>query len=165
MPSRSLTQLGELLEEARTEVLHISTREAAKRAGISDAHWHHVVVGEQVKKGRRIPVHPSVRNTVAMADAVGVDPMIALPAAGHVGVTAESVSAIRTDLAAARASHLAVTADGEIDPLSAEIQRIERLGNLSVAARQAAIRALINLHAEQAQVEHPWADRADPQAS
>lgn len=77
------TPLGELLEDARLNVLHLAVREAARRAGISEARWRQVVSGWQSgRAGARIPAMPRPRTVVAMARAVDVDPAHALAAAG-----------------------------------------------------------------------------------
>jgi len=144
MADRALTPLGELLEEARKTVLHLSAREAARRAGVSESRWRQVVTGVQTKAGATVPVRPTARTVVAMALAVQVDPAIALDKAG--------LAVSDTGLAAMLASNRATpgsypSAPGDRPELQAEIQRIQDL-RLPAATRLAMLRALITLHAE-----------------
>lgn len=75
MPTTELTSHGRLLEHARTKVLGLSGREAARRAGISESRWRQIVTGWQpAGAGNRIPANPSPRTIVAMALAVQLDP-------------------------------------------------------------------------------------------
>lgn len=164
MMTRALTPLGELLEHARADVLHISIREAARRAGISEAHWRHVVAGQQVKGGEAIPVRPTMRTVVAMARAVNVEPEDAARAQGY---EADEVGAVTADIdrtswrdnierqadQVGRYLMLLVQDRETGDALADEIKRIEEMKNLTPAARRAAIRALINLFVEEAEVE------------
>lgn len=60
---------GELIEEARAAA-RLSKREAARRAGISDAWWRYVIAGRQGET----PVPGSPETVAAMARAVGVTP-------------------------------------------------------------------------------------------
>lgn len=60
---------GELIEQARLEA-GISKREAARRAGISDAWWRYVTEGRQGET----PVPGTAETVAAMARAVGLSP-------------------------------------------------------------------------------------------
>lgn len=77
----SLPPLGALLENARTH-LKISKREAARRAGISEARWRQVVTGLQNTRDRGTPSNPRAVTVAAMARAVDLDPDEALRVAG-----------------------------------------------------------------------------------
>lgn len=128
-----LTALGVLLEQARAS-LRISRREAARRAGISEAHWRQVIVGEQYRRGRAVPVTPKPRTVVAMALAVLLDPAAALTVAGlAVPVDLDRlVDDIRDELRAHQCSKrsagsvIDLTADDH-DRLRTEIAMIERM--------------------------------------
>lgn len=72
-PDAQPSSFGELVESKRSS-MSISVREAARRAGISEARWRQVV------KGRAA----SDRVIVAMAVTVGVDPLEAFSAVGIV---------------------------------------------------------------------------------
>ncbi|WP_173057086.1 helix-turn-helix domain-containing protein [Phytohabitans houttuyneae] len=76
-----LTDVGKILEDAR-ESLRLSKREAARRAGISEGRWRQVVTGVQKAGNVTVPVNPRASTVSAMAQAVGVDPALALRAAG-----------------------------------------------------------------------------------
>lgn len=79
---RTLTAHGDLLERAR-EARHVSKREAAKRAGISEGRWRQIVTGYQsVGRGMTVPVKTTPQTLRAMAAAVGADPAAVLAAAG-----------------------------------------------------------------------------------
>lgn len=142
MADRTLTSLGALLERARTEVLRISAREAARRAGLSDARWRQVVTGVQTKAGATVPVRPSARTVVAMALAVRVDPVAALPLAGYDGVSPASVA----EMVAERIRPAEPDLGGD---LAAEVMRIQGLP-FSAANRLALVRALVDLHVQAA---------------
>lgn len=120
--------MGELLEHHRAQVLRITIREAAARAGISEGRWRQVVNGGSTP----------VRNLVKMALAVGADPAEVLRLAGE-AVSRESLAAMVADGRPAAAA--------PADDLAAEIERIEHL-RLPARARLAMLRALVNLHAE-----------------
>jgi hypothetical protein len=93
MTEPDLTPLGRLLEKARKEVLQITGREAARRAGISEGRWRQVVTGRQPSGDRLVPVNPRGITVVQMALAVGVDPAEAL-AAASLPSSPESVAAV-----------------------------------------------------------------------
>lgn len=66
---RWTAELGALLQRARGPM---SKREAAKRAGFSEATWRALELGvRRPAKGVVIPVNPSVGTLIAAADAVG----------------------------------------------------------------------------------------------
>lgn len=141
--SENLTPLGRLLEAARTGVLRISIREAARRARLSDTRWHQVVTGVQRKAGSEVPVNPTVRTVVAMADAVGVDPAKALEAAGRVGVSAESIAAMLQEI---RQPATEAKAASPVD----EIERIRNLRGVSPDDKIRMVRAVVDLYEERA---------------
>ncbi len=135
-----LTPLGEYLEHGRRGLLHISMREAARRAGVSEAWWRQVITGRGRVRGADAPARPTARVVVAMALAVDVDPHKATELA-ELEVSPEAVAAIAAEL-------------GEAPPLpepgselADELKRIEESA-LPLADRLAAIRALIALHVE-----------------
>lgn len=105
--------LGQLLESKRTNVLQISVREAARRAGVSEGTWRQVV------KGR----HASVRVVVAMALGVSADPAEALAAAG-IPVDPEHVAELVDDVRRGSAPQEAGTNE---ERLVAEIERVSQL--------------------------------------
>ncbi|MDP9799378.1 transcriptional regulator with XRE-family HTH domain [Catenuloplanes nepalensis] len=109
------TPLGLLLEEAR-EGLRLSVREAAKRAGMSDARWRQVVRGWQSSRGRRLEVRPRPVTVIGMAKAVRVDDRSALAAAG-ISLTEEQYEAALDELRVARAP--ARDRDAELDAVLA----------------------------------------------
>jgi len=93
MPDQELTPLGQLLEHAREEVLHLSKRQAALRAGISGTRWKQIVTGVAWRGREPTPVKSTARTIVAMALAVDVDPAEALRVTG-MEVSAEGVAAM-----------------------------------------------------------------------
>lgn len=137
--------LGRLLEEARTGVLRISTREAARRARLSDTRWHQVVTGVQRKAGAEVPVNPTARTVVAMAQAVGVDPAEALKAAGKEGVSAESIAAMLEEILRPAAAD-APDAGSLVD----QIERIRHLRGITPDDKIRMVKALVDLHEERA---------------
>lgn len=146
MNARELTPLGRLLEAARTEVLHISAREAARRAATSEGRWRQVVTGVQSKgAGKRVPVNPKPATVVAMALAVQVDPGKALDAAG-IDVAPEGLAVLVEEAraSAARAS----SKDTRGEELAAEIERIRDLP-ISAATRRRMIDMAISLFEEE----------------
>lgn len=126
--------LGPLLESARTNVLRISAREAARRAGVSESRWRQVVRGHRA----------SDRVIVAMALAVEIDPGEALTAAG-LPVRPEHLDALIQDV---RRGLRTREPEGG-DRMAAEIERIQGLP-LSASDRLRMIRALVKLYEEQA---------------
>ncbi|GAA2696318.1 helix-turn-helix domain-containing protein [Actinoplanes palleronii] len=143
--SKNLTPLGDLLEKARSEVLRISVREAARRARISDTRWHQVVTGKQRKAGADVPVNPTDRTVIAMASAVGVDPGDALEAAGFIRLSDEHVAAILRETEEPKPS-VADASRSLVD----EIERIRNLRGVSPDDKIRMIRALVDLHEERA---------------
>jgi hypothetical protein len=143
MPGHLLTPLGELLERARTDVLHISVREAARRTGslITEARWRQVVKGTNGK--------PRAVNVVAMALAVGVDPADALTAA-DITATPESVAALIEE--ARNRPRMTVIEGGGGDALADEIERIRGLP-ISAKARIRMMQALVDVYEEVAHAE------------
>lgn len=126
--------LGQLLESARTNVLRITGREAARRAGISASRWR------QVAQGARA----SDRVVVAMALAVDVDPAKALAAAG-LPVRPEHIAELVADV---RRSAAAREPEGD-DQMAAEIERISSLP-ISADARRRMIKALVDVYEQHA---------------
>jgi hypothetical protein len=141
--SKNLTPLGDLLEKARTEVLRISVREAARRARISDTRWHQVVTGVQRKAGADVPVNPTDRTVIAMANAVGVDPGDALEAAGFEDVSRASINAVLQELHQPEPP-VATEAGSLVD----EIERIRHLRGISPKDRIRMVRAVVDLYEE-----------------
>lgn len=64
-------EAGARIQRARGTM---SIREAARRAGISEARWRHIEKGYQPIGGHQVPVNPRTENVVAIAKAVGMDP-------------------------------------------------------------------------------------------
>jgi hypothetical protein len=147
--SKNLTPLGDLLEKARSEVLHISVREAARRARLSDTRWHQVVSGVQRKAGQDVPVNPTDRTVIAMANAVGVDPGDALEAAGYIRLSEEHIAKILRDMEQPKT---AVAAD-DVN-IADEIDRIRRLRGISPKDKIRMVQALIELHEERDAADH-----------
>jgi hypothetical protein len=131
-----LAPMGVVLEHHRRDILRISLRDAASRAGVSEPTWRRVVKGAQT----------TVRNIVAMAVAVGADPAEVLHM-GRVDVSRESLAAILSDLRQGSGS----AGPAEVASLVAEVERIRGLP-LPVEARLAMLQAFISLHAEAAGV-------------
>lgn len=146
MPDVHLTALGQLLEQAREHVHHISVREAARRAHVSDTRWRQVVTGVQTKASGRVPVNPTARTVVAMALAVGVDAGDALRAAG-LEATDEAIAAMTAEARGPQADKGAAPAG-----LVEEIERIKSLP-IAPADRIRIANALIELYQEQAKQE------------
>lgn len=64
--------IGKRLREGRGRM---SKREAARRAGFSEATWRALELGvRRPAKGIEVPVNPTVENLVAAAEAVGINP-------------------------------------------------------------------------------------------
>lgn len=145
--SKNLTPLGEILEKARSEVLRISVREAARRARISDTRWHQVVTGIQRKAGQGVPVNPTDRTVIAMANAVDVDPGEALEAAGYARLSPASVNRILSELIAGPAA----VDETPARSLADEIDRIRHLRGVSPKDKIRMVNALIELHEEQSE--------------
>lgn len=145
MADRPLTPHGELLESAREQVLQLSTREAARRAGISDTRWKQVVTGVAMRGGTTIPANATARTLVAMACAVNLDPTDVLTAAGT-PASAESVAAMVEDLQRSRAPRPPVKSQSLVD----EIERIKKMRQIPPADRIRMVNALVDLYEEQA---------------
>lgn len=144
------TPLGRLLEAARTEVLRISGREAARRAGITEARWRQVVTGVQTRAGGvRVPVNPRAVTVVAMALAVQVQPTDALKAA-EIDAGADSVAALIEEAKQSIAARVRVPQKG--DELADEIERIRDLP-ISAKARRRLIDTVLGLYEEAAKEE------------
>lgn len=139
---RNLTPLGQLLETARTQVLRISGRKAALRAGISEARWRQVVTGVQMRGGTDVGARPTDRTVVAMALAVGVNPADALMAAG---LPVEDVDALVADIQAESSAEPSHPADAMAD----EVERIGQLSGISARDRIRMVKALIDLYEEE----------------
>lgn len=73
--------LGRLLETARID-RGLSTKEAARRAGISDTLWRTLERGFELKKGTRFPASPRPETVVKAARIADIDPKTALALAG-----------------------------------------------------------------------------------
>lgn len=145
MSDEALTPLGELLEQARTKVLRISAREAARRAGISSTRWKQVVTGVAVRAGVPTQVRSRERTLVAMALAVGVEPGEALQAAG-VDASEQSVEAM---VAEARQPAAAPVVRPGARKLVDEIERIKGMRSISPKDRIRMINAIVDLYEEQ----------------
>jgi hypothetical protein len=124
--------IGRLLESARTNGLHITGREAARRAGISPTRWREVVAGRPT--GARV--------LVSMALAVGVDPAEALQTAG-VEVEPEHLAVLLEDIHRSAAAREPVSDDA----MAVEIERISALP-ISADARRRMIKALVDVYTE-----------------
>jgi transcriptional regulator with XRE-family HTH domain len=148
MADHELTPLGRLVEDARTQSLGISAREAARRAGISSARWRQVVTGFQPKAGGTVPVNPTARTVIAMALAVDVDPTAALEAAGQ-EINPRAVESLVADVRRRMVASLDDT--GPADGLVDEVERIRGLRSIPPGDRIRMVRALVALYEEQAQ--------------
>jgi hypothetical protein len=144
-----LTPLGQLLEHARQKVMHISGREAARLAGMSEGRWRQIVRGVQAKAGMDIPVTAPARTIVAMALAVEVDPAEALRAAGF-DVAEEDIQAMADRRRRPKLVRGAVVESGLAD----EIDRIRRLRGISPNDKIRMVQALIELHEERDAADH-----------
>lgn len=153
MTDRDLTPLGQLLERARVDVLKLSGREAARRAGISGSRWHQVVTGRQPKGGRLVPVNPRPLTVVAMALAVRVDPAEALRAA-NIQASPESVQSLVEEVQHPPSS----SSRSRGDELADEIERIRDLP-IAAAARRRMIEALVSVAEEAAAEERDTRSR------
>lgn len=80
--------LGPVLEAARIE-RGLSTREAARRAGVSDTQWRNLERGFELRKGTRLEVSPRVDTVAKVARAIGLDVKQALELAGLPTVDAD----------------------------------------------------------------------------
>jgi hypothetical protein len=140
-----LTPLGQLLEHARQKVMHISGREAARLAGMSEGRWRQIVRGVQAKAGMNIPVTAPARTVVAMAMAVEVDPAEALRAAG-IEVPEDEIQAMAN---MRRRPKLVRGAPPQGGNLADEIDRIRHLRGVSPKDKIRMVNALIELHEEQ----------------
>ncbi|GIE46404.1 helix-turn-helix domain-containing protein [Actinoplanes lobatus] len=143
MPHQELTPLGELLEHARSKVLHLSVRQAAKRAGVSPTLWTQVVTGRRAGSPR--PVRTTVRTVVAMALAVNVDPGEALGIAGMPSAP-EAIEAIVSEL------HAGIEAESQVASrnLADEIERIGTLHGVTADEKIRMVNTLINIHEQRA---------------
>jgi hypothetical protein len=146
MSSRVLTPLGELLEAARTEVLQISVREAARRARMSEGRWRQIVLGMQAKGGGAIPVKAPPRTVVAMSLAVGVDPAQALRAAGA-EASDVSVAAMVAEVHQPRA---AAAPRPDTRKLVDEIERIRDMRGIPPEDKIRMVNAIVDLYEERA---------------
>lgn len=75
--SMFVTREGRFLEDMR-EAVHprLSTREAARRAGMSDTRWRQIVRGwQKVGDEVYVPVRAPAKTIVRMARVVGADPL------------------------------------------------------------------------------------------
>jgi hypothetical protein len=146
--SKNLTPLGDLLEKARSEVLRISVREAARRARLSDTRWHQVVTGVQRKAGGLVPVNPTDRTVIGMANAVGVDPNDALEAAGFIRLKNDQIAAILRELESPNPA----VSDAPNNPAD-EIDRIKNLRGVSPRDKIRMVQAILDLYEESAETE------------
>lgn len=69
--------LGPVLEAART-ARGLATKEAARRAGVSDTLWRSLERGFELRKGVRFRVSPRPETVVKVCRVVGIDPKRAL---------------------------------------------------------------------------------------
>jgi hypothetical protein len=150
MEDRPLTPLGHLLEHARVNDVGISGREAARRAGISEGRWRHIVRGSQARSSGDIPVTAPARTIVAMAMAVEVDPTEALKTAG-MDIPAEEVSAM---IELRRRPKLVQSAEPATNRGPAdEIDRIRNLRGISPKDKIRMVQAILDLYEESAETE------------
>lgn len=157
---RPETALGHLLEQGRAR-LQLTGREAARRAGISEARWRQVVTGVQSKAGGTVPVNPRPRTVVAMALAVDVDPADALAAARYEH-DAPGVARLVADVLhgnSASPSTLSSGSEPESFDLLTETRRIRDLPGLSSEAKLRLVREVVALY-EQSQRERAGAGTA-----
>lgn len=110
---------------------------------MSDTRWHQVVTGIQRKSGGLVPVNPTDRTVISMANAVGVDPGDALEAAGYARLGDEQVAAILREME----NPAPITADS-MGGLADQIERIKNLKGVSPKDRIRMVNALIELHEE-----------------
>lgn len=64
---------GELIAKAQKRA-RLSNREAAKRAGISEARWRHIISGYRSEAGQHVPVSGPADTIARMAQVVGATP-------------------------------------------------------------------------------------------
>lgn len=85
-----LTAHGRILEAARESLIPpVSKREAARRAGISDARWRQIVTGVMsAGRGQTVDVNTTESTLARMARAVGADAEDVLTAAGFTATDA-----------------------------------------------------------------------------
>lgn len=159
--NRELSPLGHLLEEAREQVLRISGREAARRAGITEARWRQVVRGVQTRRdGRQVPANPKPVTVVAMALAVEIDPAEALDTAG-IDASPATVAQLVQEVQSQPGSSLSdLGLDAQV---TAEIERIKGLSWLSTEQKLAMIRAVIDVAVEEEEARAAAARREDEQ--
>ncbi|MDG4832382.1 helix-turn-helix transcriptional regulator [Solwaraspora sp. WMMD1047] len=143
MTPRELTPLGQVLDDAR-ERLGLSGRQAAQRAGISEARWRQVVTGRQSKGGGRVAVNPGTLTIVAMALAVDADPGHALAVAG------KSVAPEQVALLVQQVQEREVAAGEASVDVAAELDRIKNLSGISARDKLRMVRAVLEIQ-EQAE--------------
>lgn len=73
--------LGPVLERERVQ-RGMATREAARRADMSDTMWRNLERGYEIRKGVRFPITPKPETVAKAARAVGVAIDVAFPMAG-----------------------------------------------------------------------------------
>jgi transcriptional regulator with XRE-family HTH domain len=95
--------LGRVLATARVE-RGLATREAARRAGISDTLWRTLERGYELRKNVQFPASPKPETVVKAAVAVGLDKKRALELAGL--PTVDSDSYTEPDLSGVSDEHL-----------------------------------------------------------
>ncbi|WP_158608009.1 helix-turn-helix domain-containing protein [Nocardia panacis] len=74
-------EFGRLVQEAR-ERARLSKREAAKRAGISEARWRQLELGYETVRGQTLPVRTTPETVSGIAETTGADRRQLLAAAG-----------------------------------------------------------------------------------
>jgi hypothetical protein len=148
MDDRPLTPLGQLLERARVDDLHISGREAARRSGISEGRWRHIVRGSQARAGGDVPVTAPATTIVSMALAVEVDPAEALKAAGF-DASEEDIAAMVQRRRRPKLIERPVEVVGT-GSLADEIERIRNLRGVSPEDKIRMVKVLVDLHEERA---------------
>lgn len=116
-------------------MLGLSIREAARRAGISEARWRQVVKGSE----------PSIRMVATMAHAVEVEPGDAFRAAGRDMPSQGSLARLIPPVP--RPTELTADIGAEA---AAEVERIRSLP-FPVEVRLRMMRAVIDMYLEQAQ--------------
>ena len=119
---------GRLIAAAQKRA-RISNREAAPRAGISEARWRHIVSGYRSEAGHHIPVRAPADTLAQMARVVGVTPE-ELAEAGR-NDAADALRAL-PDTSASQTSDLAA----QVDALQARLAELEERFNQIMGERR-----------------------------
>lgn len=86
--------VGKRITEARTK-LGLSKRQAAQRAGISEAWWRQLENGWVMKSGKRAPITIPVETIAQMTWAVGINPITLLGELNEAGYPATEKELLR----------------------------------------------------------------------